>query len=217
MDATSTLDRTEPVAPARPYPTRLLRWLVALLLVAVGLVLVGFAFGWPGLPRTPGDGSAEVGFARDMTAHHEQAVEMAQLISTRTEDPLVRGLAMDIMLTQQGQIGQMFGWLELWDAAPTGDGPRMAWMDHPTDGPMPGMATRDELRNLEQLSGVDADREFLRLMIRHHQGAAPMAEAIQDRSDNEAVDRFAGWVAESQASEVEAMTRLLEQKGGGAA
>ena len=35
---------------------------------------------------------------------------------------------------------------------------------------MPGMATEEELANLRSLSGTAFDVEFLRLMIRHHQG-----------------------------------------------
>jgi uncharacterized protein (DUF305 family) len=181
--------------------------LVLVAAVAVAGLLVGRS-----LPRFPGDGSAEAGFARDMSAHHEQAVEMALLIRDRTDDPAIRSLATDIALTQQGQIGQMMGWLDVWDLLPTGEEPPMAWMGHPVGERMPGMATREELAHLEELSGVEADREFLRLMIRHHQGGVPMAEAILERSDREEVRRLAQSVIESQTAEVETTTAILERK-----
>lgn len=61
--------------------------------------------------RTPGDASADAGFARDMATHHAQAVEMAMIVHSRTDDPEVATLAMDIALTQQSQIGIMRTWL----------------------------------------------------------------------------------------------------------
>jgi uncharacterized protein (DUF305 family) len=205
------LERTE--APTASEPRR--SWILAVAgvcLVAMALV-VGVLVGRES-PRFPGDRSAEAGFVRDMSAHHEQAVEMAELIRDRTDDPEVRTLAMDIALTQQGQIGQMMGWLDVWDLLPTGEEPPMAWMGHPAGERMPGMATRQELAHLAELSGEEADREFLRLMIRHHQGGVPMAEAILERTDRDEVRRLARSIIESQTAEVETMTGMLERKGG---
>ena len=92
--------------------------------------------------RPPGDGSAEAGFARDMMVHHAQAVGMAEIVRDKTESEDVRILATDIALTQQAQIGQMQGWLAVWGLPVAGTEPAMAWMGHPTEGRMPGMATR---------------------------------------------------------------------------
>lgn len=78
--------------------------------------------------RPPGEESAEAGFARDMSAHHAQAVEMAEIVRGRTESEEIGILAADISLTQQGQIGRMQGWLSVWGLSPTGSEPTMAWM-----------------------------------------------------------------------------------------
>jgi uncharacterized protein (DUF305 family) len=162
----------------------------------------------------PGDDSAEAGFARDMATHHAQAVEMAFIILERGEDSAVRLLATDILATQQHQIGQMYAWLELWGLPQASLAPAMAWMGHPTDAPMPGMASRGELRHLASLPGPDADREFLRLMIRHHQGGAPMAQAILNRSDEPVVTRLAQAIVSSQTAEVRTMEAMLATLGG---
>ena len=50
--------------------------------------------------------SVDVGFSRDMQDHHAQAVEMSVMVREATDDPQVRTLALDIMLTQQQQLGQ---------------------------------------------------------------------------------------------------------------
>jgi len=99
----------------------------------------------------PGNDSAEAGFARDMMVHHAQAVQMAEIVRDKTKSDDMRLLAADISLTQQGQIGIMQGWLGVWGLPITGEEPAMAWMGHPTDGLMPGMAIPDEISRLSQL------------------------------------------------------------------
>ena len=181
---------------------------VVALLIAAGAGLLG----WLAAPRPPGDDSAEAGFARDMRRHHAQAVEMALLLRDRTDDVRMRTLATDIILTQQNQIGQMLGWLDVWGLPVTGANHTMAWMGHPEGTDMPGMAPPEEIAHLQSLTGVEADAEFLRLMIRHHEGAVPMANAILERTDREAVERLARSILASQQAEIDLMQELLAAK-----
>lgn len=204
---------TRVVPIVRPTPRWLTEATIAALIAAV-VVLALLAWGAGG--NFPGDSSVEAGFARDMSLHHAQAVEMAMLIADRTDDPMVIGLADDILLTQQNQMGQMLGWLDVWDLPSAGSRPSMAWMGHPVDGLMPGMATQEELNGLASLAGVEADREFLRLMILHHEGGVPMAQAVIERSDNPVVSQLAQGIIQSQAAEVLTMQAMLDAKGGGA-
>ena len=64
----------------------------------------------------PAADSVDVGFAQDMTVHHQQAVQMASWERDHTTDPELKQLAADIEATQTSQIGRMQGWLELWGA-----------------------------------------------------------------------------------------------------
>lgn len=186
--------------------------LAAVLVVAVGVSAAAVV---RGMERSePDDSSPEAGFARDMSTHHEQAVEMSLLIAERTADPLIAGLAKDIMLTQQHQRGQMLAWLDLWGLAPTGTSPQMTWMGHQTDGRMPGMASPEELASLSDLSGDEADRTFLRLMIRHHDAGVWMARAVLERSDQGVVRSLAAAIVESQQAEMRTMENLLSAKEG---
>ncbi len=185
-------------------------WLPAAV-AAVTLAVVALALvGWIVVNRPPGEDSAEAGFARDMIVHHDQAVAMALAIRDRTSNPTLKVLATDIMLTQENQMGQMLGWLNVWGLPATGLAPHMAWMGHPTPGLMPGMATPEELAHLDQLTGTAADDEFLRLMILHHQSGIAMAEAVLERSGNEQVRDLATSIVTSQTSEIAAMQDLLE-------
>ena len=163
--------------------------------------------------RPPGEGSAEAGFARDMSAHHAQAVEMAEIVRDRTGNEEVKVLAEDIALTQQGQIGQMRGWLAVWGLTPTGSEPAMAWMGMPTKGLMPGMASPEEVGALQEAPPEESDRMFLELLIPHHQAATEMARAVLEETDRPAVEEFAGAIEVSQRSEIEVMQEMLEDMG----
>jgi uncharacterized protein (DUF305 family) len=167
--------------------------------------------------RPPGDDSAEAGFARDMMVHHAQAVQMAEIVRDRTNSDTMRLLASDIALTQQAQIGIMQGWLQAWGLPMTATEPAMAWMGHPMDGPMPGMATPEEIDRLSEVPPDVADVLFLRLMIRHHQAAIPMAEALLKRSDRPEVRALAQSVEVSQRAEIETMKAMLEERVGASA
>jgi uncharacterized protein (DUF305 family) len=167
--------------------------------------------------RPPGDDSAEAGFARDMMVHHAQAVQMAEIVRDRTNSDTMRLLASDIALTQQAQIGIMQGWLQAWGLPMTATEPAMAWMGHPMDGPMPGMATPEEIDRLSEVPPDVADVLFLRLMISHHQAAIPMAEALLKRSDRPEVRALAQSVEVSQRAEIETMKAMLEERVGASA
>src|SRR3712207_1482209 len=193
---------------------------VLLAVIGVGLLLLGgglaVALGIGSDPEPTAD-SVDVGFARDMSAHHLQAVEMANLALERSSDDAVRGLAFDISSTQQNQAGRMQGWLSLWGHSITGGEP-MAWMgshghDVSADGLMPGMATDDDLGRLRSATGQDFDVLFLQLMTRHHQGGVEMAEYAQTNAGEWAVRRLASSIIESQTGETNLMVSMLAERG----
>ncbi len=184
-------------------------WVLAVAAVAFfGLALWLYLSG-----RPPGDGSPEAGFARDMSVHHAQAVEMAEIVRDKTESDEVRILATDIVLTQQAQIGMMQGWLDVWGLSAASTEPAMAWMGHPTEGRMPGMASPEEVDRLRDLPPEETDELFLRLMIEHHRAAIPMAEAVLEETNQPAVEELAGAIAASQRAEIETMQGMLKDMG----
>jgi len=163
---------------------------------------------------TPDDASADAGFARDMAHHHAQAVEMAEIIRDRTDDARMDVLATDIVLTQQAQIGQMGGWLDVWGLKRASIGrPAMAWAgaNHQMMGAMmPGLATDADVAALGTLPIDEAEVRFLQLMIVHHRGGAEMAQAVLDLDPSEVVDRLAASIVRSQTAEITAMSDMLD-------
>jgi uncharacterized protein (DUF305 family) len=183
---------------------------------AIGVLILGVALGfWGGQQsmRPPTEDSAEIGFARDMATHHAQAVTMAQLLYDRTDDSDMRLLALDIMLTQQAQIGQMQGWLTTWGHSLASAAPAMEWMGMPTTGLMPGMATVDDINRLRDLEGLEADGLFLQLMIPHHRAGVDMANAVVSYTERPEVIALAQSIVNSQTSEIAFMQSLLQEKG----
>jgi uncharacterized protein (DUF305 family) len=226
-------ETTEPGSPAEdPLRSRLP---LVLGVGAVVLLIVGALFGMlinsamNKATGAPDAGSVDVGFAQDMRVHHLQAVTMAGIIRDRTEDSLIHSLAFDIESTQLTQAGEMTGWLTAWSQPelPPVDRPAMQWMTgasghaHSTTGQtpgstarMPGMATTDELNRFRGMApGIESDIYFLQLMLRHHQGALPMAQYAADHGSTGYVRDLGRKIVEGQTKEVELMTGMLAKRG----
>ncbi|WP_433756999.1 DUF305 domain-containing protein [Nocardia sp. CA-135398] len=199
-----------------------------LVLGAIGVLLIGFAVGV--LARLPLDsnsepdpGAVDIGFSQDMSAHHAQAVEMAGVALIGSTDNDVRRLAYDILTTQQGQIGRMQGWLQMWGKPNQNVDGYMGWMtepaghshsgaDHAMSGPtasMPGMATTAELTALRQATGPALDTMFLQLMLRHHQGGLEMIKYAAQHAETTAVRTLASTMATTQQGEAQLITTML--------
>jgi uncharacterized protein (DUF305 family) len=224
-DSPITETPAEDVVPRR-WPRAVLQLVIAVALVLIGggaAVALGIGRG----PSEPTADSVDAGFAWDMSRHHLQGVEMANLAQGRSTDPVILSLAFDISATQTNQVGRMQGWLSLWGLPNTSNRPPMEWMngvvsDHSMDGMdmsepgalMPGMATEQEMDHLRSLSGTAWDVEFLRLMIRHHQGGLKMAQYAEQHAQEAPVRTLARSMAETQTAEVGTMAQLLAQRGG---
>ncbi|WP_306364971.1 DUF305 domain-containing protein [Nocardia sp. CC227C] len=173
--------------------------------------------------------AVEIGFTRDMLAHHEQALLMVQRLDPAA-DPAIRKLAQQISDTQRVEIGTMLGWLRLAGVSPTTREP-MAWMRaseaaaaHGHSAPtsttaansgqrMPGMASYAELDALASARGADAETLFLQLMLRHHLGGVTMAKAADELLTSGPVKEAARAMMTAQNQEAGIMTIVLAQRG----
>jgi uncharacterized protein (DUF305 family) len=187
----------------------------------VAALAVGFAAGSV-LPRavfssTPGDASAEAGFARDMSEHHAQAVELGMIAYQRATLPEIRSLGADIALTQQGQIGEMQTWLRDWGLSPNTKARPMAWMPGnqavANGNLMPGMASPAQMTSLRGATGHGVDVLFCQLMLRHHLGGIHMVEGVLALTGNEPVRMLAQGMKDNQLREVDVLRTMLDQLG----
>ncbi|SIS13781.1 DUF305 domain-containing protein [Microbacterium sp. RURRCA19A] len=211
---------TDDDTAARPAARRIVVALAVVALLAVAFAVGRFtAFGATAAPATPSTTSADAGFARDMQVHHTQAVLMAMEIYRKTSDDELRTLSYDIATTQAGQRGEMFGWLVQWGLPQASSQPLMQWMapsgahSHGDTSALSqdellsqmGMASEAELDQLRSLEGQPADCLFLGLMIRHHEGAIPMAEAVIELGSDPRVKDVAQAIITGQSAEIDAM------------
>jgi uncharacterized protein (DUF305 family) len=205
--------------------------LAALALVAGGAGLRGV------LERSPGTGSVDAGFLRDMSEHHAQAVQMAMLEFGHGVDPDVVAVAQDIALTQQREIGIMGSWLSGWGLSQSTGGAPMLWMtpsasaamsEHMHDGDagsatgpaagsgavrMPGMATDAQLTQLATSSGRASDILFLTLMVHHHRGGLAMAQDASLHAGEDEVRTLARAMVVVQSAEIDQMQAYLTRLG----
>ncbi|GAB2831110.1 hypothetical protein GCM10022221_32410 [Actinocorallia aurea] len=196
------------------------RALTALALIALGAVAALLVTGAGGGDRGRAPGKVEIGFAQDMIAHHAQAVTLAQAVLGGGAGDAVSQLATGMQLAQLREIGQLEGFLALWDAPHIGEDPPMSWTDghghahaHGEEASMPGLATVDEVDALGDLKGEALEARFLQLMIRHHQGGVLMADAAVRLTADPDVKAFAVRAATEQRQETATMTGLLAALG----
>jgi uncharacterized protein (DUF305 family) len=154
--------------------------------------------------RTPGN-PIDRAFIADMVPHHESAVDMAQIARERTDSDFVRDLAGGIIETQNTEIATM---REI-------DGELEAGGVVPGDLGIPaheaGMTEDvDALRDADPF-----DREFIDMMVPHHQGAIRMARVELDRGANPQLRELAQEIIDGQAREIEEMNEHREEEFGG--
>ncbi|TXC69192.1 DUF305 domain-containing protein [Sphingorhabdus soli] len=152
--------------------------------------------------------AADVDFMQQMIVHHRQAVEMAALVGDRTSRAEIVAVAGRIDKGQADEMAFMEKWL-----ADRGEPTAMAGMGHADHSGMKGMASAEGLARLAAARGAAFDRQFLTLMIAHHQGAVDMVDALLGHAGT-AYDpvtlEFTDDVKNDQNAEIERMTALLE-------
>lgn len=167
---------------------------------------------------------ADVSFARMMIPHHQQAIEMSDmLLSKQGIEPDVVNLASGIKSAQGPEIEQMQSWLQEWGVSSTPSATGMPGHDMPGHdmqgddavGDMPpmaaghGMMSEADMAALQNAQGAEASRLFLEQMISHHEGAITMAQQeIDDGQFAPAID-MARNIVSSQQAEIEEMQALL--------
>ncbi|REJ05196.1 DUF305 domain-containing protein [Microbacterium bovistercoris] len=158
----------------------------------------------PGMSQSPASDAvandADAMFASMMIVHHEQAIEMSDLVLAKEGlDPDVADLATRIKEAQGPEIEQLNGWLDDWDVPAADDS-----MDHDD-----GMMSADDMAALEAASGADAGKLFLEQMIVHHEGAVNMAEDEVENGKNPDATALAQKIIDAQTDEIAEMRGLL--------
>ena len=169
--------------------------------------------------------AADVSFMQGMIMHHGQAVQMTELLKTRSQNPDVQELGRKISISQTDEMKYMKRWLEdrnkpLTAGMDMGNmaGMDMSHMDHAhmqMDMPMmPGMLTPAQMKALTAATGAEFDRLFLTGMIQHHTGALTMVAdlfATPGAGQDPQLFDFATDVDNTQTAEIRIMKSILKK------
>ena len=153
---------------------------------------------------------ADVKFMQGMISHHAQAIEMTELLASRSGRDMMRRLAQRIELSQEDEIAMMQEWLR-------SRGQAVAELDaHHAPGwePMPGMLTEEEMGRLEQAQAVEFDPLFLELMIKHHRGALTMVDTLLSQrgaAQDSQLFAFTSDITSDQSMEIDRMDAMLAE------
>ncbi|GAA1116664.1 DUF305 domain-containing protein [Arthrobacter flavus] len=154
---------------------------------------------------------ADAMFAQMMIPHHQQAVEMSDLMLAKDNISAdISDLASRIKAAQGPEIDVMTSWLEAWDRPVMPEG-GMAGHEMGGMGGMDGMLDEDQMADLEAAEGDEAVGLFLESMIEHHDGAVDMAQEEIDNGENPAAIALAETIAETQQAEIKEMEQLLAE------
>jgi uncharacterized protein (DUF305 family) len=180
-------------------------------------------------PRKPSE--ADIKFMQGMIMHHSQAVEMTDLLRTRSQGKEVQALGKRISISQTDEMRFMKQWLTD-RGLPLSEhgsmdmsGMDMSAMDHDMAGmdhmsmsampTMPGMLTPAQMKALAAATGPAFDHLFLTGMIQHHTGALTMVKdlfATQGAGQDPQLFDFASDVDNTQQAEIDIMRHMLKEK-----
>lgn len=150
---------------------------------------------------------ADIMFAQMMIPHHQQAVEMSEMLLAKEGIPAqVVEFAQGVIDAQGPEINRMNAMLEAWDQQPVTDS---GGMDHGKMGGMSGMMSQEDMTALEEAQGTEAARLYLEQMTTHHEGAVDMArDEVADGQNPHAIT-LAEQVISDQEAEISQMKQML--------
>jgi uncharacterized protein (DUF305 family) len=164
-------------------------------------------------PKAPSKADAD--FMQGMIMHHNQAVQMTEMLKTRTKDPAIQELGHKIDVSQTDEMRWMKQWLTD-RSLPIDSMAGMDMKDMKMDMPlMPGMLTAAQMEALSKASGPEFDHLFLTGMIQHHSGALQMVKdlfANPGAGQDPQLFDFANDVDNTQQAEIDIMRHMLKER-----
>jgi uncharacterized protein (DUF305 family) len=145
---------------------------------------------------------ADIAFLTGMTPHHEQAVEMSEIVLAANPPAEVAEIATQIQNAQDPEIEQMNAMLE-----DLGESPDAHGGAHGSGHG--GMMSDEYMQELKAATGTEAALLYLEGMIEHHQGAIDASETQIAEGQYPPAIELARKIAADQAAEITRMRELL--------
>ncbi len=153
-------------------------------------------------------GDPDRDFAGLMVPHHQGAVDMAKMELQYGHDPQIRDLAREVVASQQPQIAQISRWKQAHPAVVRSNIPAgREGFDAANKKMMSGMASGGPA------SSGNADLDFVRMMMPHHQGAVDMGQIELELGRDQELRALAHDIVVAQRAEIAQMTAWLRRNG----
>lgn len=180
--------------------------MVAALLTVLGALAVSGCGSDDEASTSSAGSGVDLAFVQEMVPHHNSAVAMATTAQTRSDRSEIKELADSIIKSQNTEIAQMKAISKrlLADGVKVGD---LGVPEH-----MMGMSG-DEMA-LE--TAEPFDREFIDMMVPHHQGAIAMARVVLEKGQDSEVKDLAQEIIDAQSREIGEMNTWREKWYGAA-
>jgi len=149
---------------------------------------------------------ADAGFARQMAGHRQQALQMAELASTRGASPGLLALATDMIPQNQEELTALNDLISTLTSAATNTP-----APEPGASAMPQAPTDLDVTPLSELTGPDFDLLWLDMMIRHHEQAIAVASRVQTQARATELRALATAIITTSQQEVRRMRALQQQ------
>jgi len=141
-------------------------------------------------------------FITGMIPHHESAVEMARIARRNGQHSQIRQLARDIASAQTSEIDELSAiHQDLFGGPPPATGTMHGNL---------GMSMKEMGMDMDTAELDDAkpfDREFIDMMISHHQGAIRMARVEMARGKDNRLMEMSKAIIRAQSKEIREMNR----------
>lgn len=150
-------------------------------------------------------GKPDVDFVQGMIPHHQGAIDMAKAVLQYGKDPEVKSLAENVIKAQESEITAMKGWLGRIDQS------TMVVSSEATKANEQAMKAM--MKNMMLPYTGDADVDFVKGMLPHHQGAIDMAKVALQYAKDPEILKLAQDVIAAQEGEITFMTGWLANNG----
>ncbi len=185
-------------------PHAVLRFLPA---VALAAVLAGCSDEAPPSRTAPPESSpaaqqaavpfndADVAFARQALAHHQQGVDLASLAESRADNAELKALAKRVIDTHEPEIARLSALIESW-GQPAPDDPNLEHVQRD------GYIAPGDMAELAGLSGKDFDRKFVSRLQKQREAGVRIADAEAQHGRNPDARDLAATTSRSQQQEI---------------
>ncbi len=140
-------------------------------------------------------------FIDTMVVHHQGAIQMAEMVLTRSANDDLKNFAQKIIDDQTKEISTLKTWREKWySGTPAAINMEMSGMKDSMKVMM-----GDEMKQMDSFSGAEFDIRFIDMMTPHHEGAVIMSKEALTSAEHPELKSFAAQVIKEQESEIKKM------------